>query len=53
MRQQLGARARETAREKFLMNQLVEDWIDLCHCLSVSMSRCRDFGIGPRAYLCP
>ncbi len=29
LRQRLGARARETVRENFLMSRLVEDWIDL------------------------
>jgi len=29
LRQQLGARARETVRENFLMSRLVEDWVDL------------------------
>jgi trehalose synthase len=29
LRQQLGARARETVRDNFLMSRLVEDWIDV------------------------
>ena len=29
LREQLGARARETVREKFLMSRLLEDWLDL------------------------
>jgi trehalose synthase len=29
LRERLGARARETVRQKFLMSHLVEDWIDL------------------------
>jgi hypothetical protein len=30
-RQQLGARAREIVREKFLMSRLVEAWSICCH----------------------
>jgi len=29
MRQRLGARARETVRQRFLMTRLMEDWLDL------------------------
>jgi trehalose synthase len=29
LRQRLGARAKETVRERFLMSRLVEDWVDL------------------------
>jgi trehalose synthase len=29
LRQRLGARAKETVRENFLMSRLVEDWVDL------------------------
>jgi hypothetical protein len=29
LRQRLGARARDTVRENFLMSRLLEDWIDL------------------------
>jgi trehalose synthase len=29
LRQRLGARARETVRENFLMSRLLEDWLDL------------------------
>jgi trehalose synthase len=29
LRQKLGARARETVRDNFLMSRLVEDWIDV------------------------
>jgi trehalose synthase len=29
LRERLGARAKETVRENFLMSRLMEDWIDL------------------------
>jgi len=29
MRRRLGARAKETVRENFLMSRLLEDWLDL------------------------
>jgi len=36
LRQRLGARAKETVRESYLMSRLVEDWIDV---LSVLQQR--------------
>jgi len=29
LREQLGSRAKESVREKFLMSRLLEDWLDL------------------------
>jgi trehalose synthase len=29
LRHRIGAQARETVREKFLMSRLLEDWLDL------------------------
>jgi trehalose synthase len=29
LRERLGARAKESVREKFLMSRLLEDWLDL------------------------
>jgi trehalose synthase len=29
LRKRIGAQARETVREKFLMSRLLEDWLDL------------------------
>jgi trehalose synthase len=29
LRERVGARARETVRERYLMSRLVEDWIDI------------------------
>jgi trehalose synthase len=29
LRERIGAQARETVREKFLMSRLLEDWLDL------------------------
>jgi trehalose synthase len=29
LRERLGARAKETVRENFLMSRLLEDWLDL------------------------
>ena len=29
LRKRIGAQARETVREKFLMSRLLEDWVDL------------------------
>jgi trehalose synthase len=48
LRERLGARAKETVRENFLMSRLVEDWIDLLAALTCEDgdADCTDRAIG-------